>query len=264
MFKKTRKFIFSMLLLSLVALSLTACSYNEIEDDFTSYLENLTTNEEEKIEYTEDGRVIAPTKEPVEESSKIFCGIDETINSYNSAEDLTGDPESYNGIDGLEYTLNSVEVFSSLAETTIDISEMAHGTEELFENNAFILVELTAKYNSGNDDSIITGLTEYLVAYYEKNSGNDDFELNKETNPNIIEPMVIYCSEHLPVDDENYLKKYTMVTMNDGDEITFKLGIVVASEFIDTKNIYLEVSPWYRDGVDSKHYFFKLFDDDEV
>ncbi len=264
-----RPIIHVFIAISIIGIS-TGCSFTEIDTSLQEGIRNLTEGEEEEEVYvTPDGTTIAPEDvapqpKPVAEEQKVYIGFGEPVSDYVIRTDMSGETWEQ-GIQGLEYTMNGIEIFDSLYESPIKPEELPYGSEEMFQANGFILVEMEASYMApeGGADEITVALSSSFTGYYDEEKGNADFGERMGALPenHSIEPLVIYCSEHLPIDDPEFSKIYSRTTMKSGEKKTYKIGIIVAKEFIESENIYMEVSTVHPDSGDNIHTFLDLFAD---
>ena len=239
-----KKLIIFVLLIVLCVNIMSACSYKKIEDSISR---GFTT---EKIEETVAYNTADEQYRYVEQGDSFPDYFKYTIKDY-------GYPDEYveYGIRGLIYTFNNVQIFESIYDSPISKDECYQDVFEpsvfgqILENNAFLLVDITASYDSQNDDSSddeIMFRMEFEGDYHfgdnYKGYSDDDFF------PPYTNPVLIYFSEHPQIGDVD-LEGEPIDLINDanvcrtilknGDSLSFQIGIVSKKELIEDKNIFL-------------------------
>lgn len=238
-----RKEIFSIFCICLFfCLIFTGCSYHDVDNKLQAIInkDNNGTIERESVE-------------PVTHSfgNTDILKIGDTLPDFwtdlyhdvrgNEKEAMTG------GINGLTWTFNSIEVFSSFYDADIEISETEWDTFELadkiLKDNAFVLIDITAAYKApANNKKEIIASAGSLSAVYDETRLSRSFDDIKGSSYKHA-PYFIYFSKHPTADDKNLdpSHQYDCFYIKDGEEFNFKLGLIAASEFIDSKNIFIGV-----------------------
>lgn len=242
------------LIIFLLVVFLTGCSYRELDDKIQSAIRNTELNGADG--FTSDGRAYYET-DPITEDNIEYKGIHESFPGYVEFADSEGN-SCINGTRSIVYTLNSVKVFDSIYDADIDLYGCTMTNEEMLKSNAFILVDITTNYTAPADgeDEMIASATIFNGAYLE-GCGNDDF--GDRADGKHLEPNVIYFSERPKEDDErlNYQHDAFSYIIKDGESFTFQLGILAAKEFIDTENVFLSVNAVMQGVI--KDYPYKYF-----
>lgn len=209
-----------------------ACSYVELEN---------------KIHRKIDGNSNEPIT--VEAESTDFAkvemlGIGETMDGSWKLTSKETQETIMCGEPGLTYTLNGIEIFDSIYSSGIDKKETTMDTdnqnyERDFADNAFILVDMTATYHAPNGEDEICASILFAGYCDEEKLGKDFLEIKGQTYKR--KPYVIYFSNHPTADDPRLDPEgqYDNFYIKNGEALNFKLGIITAQEFIDSKNVLL-------------------------
>lgn len=250
-----KKIVYSMIYLLTLVLSFTGCSYRALDDKIQSEIYKA-------FEYTElDGFTSNGTDyyepEPILDSSIEFKGVNETIPGYFEYIDSEGKTFTI-GTNGITYTLRNVEIFDSIYKSGVDLYGCTIENQDFLDNNAFVLVTLSAEYTAPLDgpEEIIASATVFNGAYL-TGCGNDNFE--DRADGKILEPVVVYFSERPSKNDQqlDYQHQAFSYVIRDGETFTFQVGMLAAEEFIKTQNLYLSVNA-ISSGI-VKDYPYKYF-----
>lgn len=206
-----------------------------------------------------------------------FKGVGDTLSNYiyienaQLAEYAGGVTETIEcGVKGLEFTLNSVRVYKTFYDTGIDMSEISLFDEDneehikILQSNAFIMLDMTAKYTAPeNGDNEVFASADF-VAGYAPGRGNDNFADIHSDFEKEPPPQMMYFSNHPTDEDERLDSKhnYCHFYIKDGEPIDFQVGFIAAMDFVETKNILLQVVELdYNVFVDLKCEYFDLLND---
>ena len=148
----------------------------------------------------------------------------------------------YSGEPDVTYTLNSVEVFDNFYESGMDPYGLRVENEVWIRSSAFIVVEFTAKYEAPEDGEArkIVSTTDIEACIIES-KGIDDYY--KAGGSEGMYPNVVWFS-HRPSRDDPELDadhQGFSFMINDGEELTFKLGIIAGHEYVKNKNVFVRM-----------------------
>jgi len=184
-----------------------------------------------------------------------FKNIGDTFKGWVKIE-YDEENKSIHGYEGIYFTLNSVELYESVNDAELDPNGRLLYESYFDENNMFILCDVTAKYIApeGGEKKIICSVTELEGAHLE--------EINKETETGMMIPLVAYCSD-LPKGDSELLLNSNQgfrFQINDGESITFQIGIIANRAYVESKNVFLSVNYVFPTLVeDFRHKYFVIF-----
>lgn len=210
---KTRKI--SILLLCVLAVLLSACSYKEFEDSMRS-----------KINNEGDEPYINPSSVPDHSSES----DEETLFSIGDTITETFDDQS------VQYTLNQVHVLDNINDLNLNIDDFADKNPisddgAIEETYRFVVVDVTVKninyegYDSEEGDPIL--FIESSVGFKE---GIED-----PNGPWLIETS--YFSEHPPL-DQNHGQDYYQFPLSIGDEVDATIGWFLPANQLGEDTLY--------------------------
>lgn len=251
---------FKFLSLTLViSMLLSGCSYKDFDDNLQTELNKIT---EDKVVSLPDGGLQSVDgngdtiiiQEPNSGDRVIFKEAGETFSSFVQFKMSDGEVVDW-GLEGLDYTFNSITVYDSIYDSPIEVAECAisENRELDLKMSHFAVVDMTASYHSEKElDPNINKFSLGMELYfeYENNSGNY-----------IVYPELIYFSEHPkektktfnPVDD--YMA-YPILENN--DSMHFQVGIIVSAEILETETLCLSIGPKSPLGVEGNCQYFCL------
>lgn len=236
---KIRVSVLALLAVSIFMLS--GCTKNQTEkkdqNDFNQELQEIEDSGKDDG-YTSDGRhyVAAGPEVPYAISYK---GIGESYPSYRefTVEDSADPMVMQVGDLGLTYTLEDVTVYQSFTEAKEDAGLDAYCSDVSQADDPFILIGMTATYEapSADKNTIITQLSGTVDGRYLENEPYPD-------SSNI--PALSYFSLRPKSDDKELDKDHDFYAyrIQDGDSIYFQIGVTCGPEWIESKNVYLEVT----------------------
>ena len=212
----------------------------------------VTNPEVTQVQYDENG--VGYHSLPIVERNEVeFKNIGDTFKGWVKYEH--DGHKVIHGNEGLYYTLDSVELYENISDAELDPNGKIL-YEDWHDTNMFILCEITVKYEApaGGETTIISSVSELEGEHLE--------EINKESETEPIIPLVAYCSD-LPKGDSELLLNSNQgfrFLINDGETITFQVGIIANKAFVESKNVFLRVNyvvPKYV--ADYRHKYFILF-----
>lgn len=225
---------------------MSGCSYKGFDDRIQR---STAPNETTQITL-DNGLTIAvemiETK-PADEGDISYISIGDSFSDSYEYINMGGNV-IFSGIDGLVYVVNNVMVYDSFFDSGIDSDEtMLPYVERYSENNSFIVVEMTATYNNPTDDSSKDSILGYfswsgMIRYGEGYEGEDEIESGS------IYPEVMYFSDHPREGDVDSFGQafnvnndymYYRYPLQDGCSYEIVIGIMVAPELIERKNVFL-------------------------
>ena len=156
----------------------------------------------------------------------------------------------HNGTPGVTFTLNSVEVYDNFFDANLDTYGIAplglsQRGEDALRTNAFVLLEITAKYEvpeSAKQRVMVTNMDiepcyiEQKVMDYYRAGGMESRMLGGI-------PQIEYFSHRPKPDDPelDYIHAGMSFMLNNGEELTYQLGIVAGHEYVDNNNLFLRM-----------------------
>lgn len=214
-------------------LSLTACSYTEIENTARSELnEPIAVGGEPETDY-----------QPQAEDSEInYIQIGETFPYYYSYTENNELVEQ--GIKGLDITFNDITIYDDFTKSNIDSNECEFIFDGAEKTNPFILLDCTATLNSDNMESSIFYMSDFYVTYRE----DEDYQKVEFDEPTTTHPMIVYFSKHCNDGDvdmngrELYRDSDYFVCkdpIKNGESIDFQIGILCAKELVEDDNLFI-------------------------
>ena len=224
------KYFLTAILCVILCLMCSSCSYSEFEDKLHQRLEQTETEETKVID--EDYY-----------KNLTMLGVGDTMEQY--WELIYDDEITECGTKGLTYTLNNVEVYDSIYSAGIDVNDTEwdydEKTEQTYQSNAFILADITAKYTApeGEEKDIYTGMALMGWCDYSNLSKPIDEIISNRYK---LAPYVMYFSNYPDGSDPNISienGQYYVYRIKDGEAIDFKVGVIAAQEFVDSKNAML-------------------------
>ncbi|MBE6731811.1 MAG: hypothetical protein E7564_09000 [Ruminococcaceae bacterium] len=227
--------------------ALDASDYNEIlGTESNSQAESETEADEEvsessvsepqkenndRIVYTRYGTEVVPMK---------LIEVGETCSNVTLWQDYEGNV-FHNGTPGVSFTLNSVEVYDNFYEAGVDPYGLSSDNEYSLRENAFILLEFTAKYEgTENSKDRIMVYTGDIYAFYIQEKVND---YHRAGGIDSREPYITWFSDRPEKDDPelDYIHQGTSFMINKGEEFTFQLGVKAGHEYIKNKNVFIQM-----------------------
>ena len=177
------------------------------------------------------------------------------------------------GTEGVTYTLKSVNIYENIEESGIipnntiinkdgEIEDYVKSRDEIAD---FIVAEMIATYDkpAGGEDKVVVYTSGDLrPAYFEDNLNEgfyDRIHSGKiNNNPDYIW-FEVDEDHRVKIDNDSGKNLYNFY-VSDGEEVTFRVGIFVPKELIETKNIYLCVN-WFPYAYfrEYNHKYFALF-----
>lgn len=219
------------------------------------------------------------TTESITESG-VVKGVGESIDGSFEITREDGSVETI-GDPGLKYTVNSFEIFDSVYDSGIEFNMclydynfdtgeyyISEDQKNFFDNNKFILVDMTATYNApeGGADEIVVRATNDIIAVYKNykmpDGWLDEFIALREDNIIVVDTQLHYLStapmlENGVLPNANY---YYTNNLKDGESLNFQVGIFCWEKFIEYENVYLQINgykPGLVEGYDG--FYFSLF-----
>lgn len=253
------------LLLS-ASIILSGCSYKDFDDKVQGALQDSPQSIGGVDGYTPDGRPYAEISLLSEDQIE-FKGIGESIPDYKSFTiiDDTVETPIERGVKGLTYTLEAVQTFSNFSDSNVDSYGCILDDKNMLETNSFILVDIKASYVAPSD-----GPNEIMA---DASDLSGMFLTSKLSTPvqEAQKPYVGYFSLRPERDDPrlDYQHQPFCYYIKDGTTINFQLGVFCEQEYIDAKNVFLEVNevPQPNEGThvtgDFTRKLFVLFPENE-
>lgn len=209
----------------------------EKQSDFNQELQEIEESGKDDG-YTADGRHYV-TVEPEAPFEISYKGIGESYPTYRAftVKDSADPMEMQVGDLGLTYTLEDVTVYESFTKAQEDAKLDEYCSDGYHGDDPFILIGMTATYKapSADKNTIITQL-----------SGTVDgrFLENKPCPDSTNVPALSYFSLRPKADDKELDKDHDFYSyrIQDGDSIYFQIGVTCGPEWIESKNVYLEVT----------------------
>lgn len=239
------KKVISVILLTCLALNLaTGCSYKKIDEAIKKQIDDQDAPEE-------------ITQVPPDENDFTFIEQGGSLPDYYkySYADY-GLPDEYEetGYKGLTYTFNGAKVYDSIKDSPISVDDCSPllldiDDDQAYKNNAFILVDMTAKYNNESNDPDMDEIMPPMEfdGTYLTGDGYKEYT-EKELDPPYTDPMRVYFSERpkegdvdidgnkLDLDSQaNVFRK----PIKSGKSVDFQVGILVKKDFIDDNNVFM-------------------------
>lgn len=241
------KYISLFLTFVLIVVFITGCSEGSNVDE----THNNTTDVVTSVDSTSKNDALTP---PIGDYTYIQKG--DTVSDYfkySFADYGMPDEYSMDGYEGLEYTFDNVTVYESVSASPIKYEACEknltdYSDAELYENNSFILIDMTATYNKpeNSDRDRIMFRMEFEGI---KMSGEGYEEHNpKEFLYPYTEPKLMYFSERpqegdvdldgnaLSLSDDGNVCR---TALSSGDSLKFQIGILAKKDLVDEKNVFL-------------------------
>lgn len=267
-------------LLFAVAVLLSGCSVVALNDA----LENTGKENTNTVSQDVVGTYIESESEDAEnnvnESESTQDGEKGIGESFDAAIDYeTEDGEKVTvGKKGLSYTFNSYEIYDNFFESGLEFrapmleydfeTEKYYLTEEgrnAYENNKFILVDMTATYHAPENgkEEIIANTYNDIIGWStsKKMPENwlDEFVALRESGTIVTDVQVCYNSISPLPEDGLYPDHDHMfdLPLKDGESKSFQIGIICWEKFVEYKNVYLQINgfnPEAIEGYDGMHF----------
>lgn len=206
------------------------CSYQKIDNQIQDII-NGPTNEQDVVEVP-----------PLSEDQIEYKGIGETFSAYKKYAVDVGDGspfENEKGNEGLTYTLKGVAAYTSIYDADVDMYGcMFADNDDLIKNNAFILIDIQASYTAPAEGE------KQIIADAGELSGEALESKMTQQNADGLWPTLAYFSMRPKEDDPllNYQHQMFCYIIQDGETISFQVGLICAQDYIDDKNVFLEVN----------------------
>lgn len=212
----------------------SGCSYKELDNQLQDTIQ-------QKMDDSTDGQTYVEIPSQPEDQIE-YKGAEESFSAYKKytvtyAENE--EVETEKGNEGLTYTLKSVTTYASIYEADVDMYGcMLADNEDFVGKNAFILIDIQASYAApaGGEPEIIADAGQL--------SGTCLEEKMTQQAAEGIRPMLVYFSMRPKEDDPklDYQHQFFSYLIQDGQSIDFQVGLFCAQEYIDDKNVFLEVN----------------------
>lgn len=250
----------------LLVLAASGCSYSDFEDKIHHAVQRTFQEKIGGVDgYTSEGRPYV-NMAPPEEDNIQYKQMGDTFSGFVAFTDAGGDTD-VKGTEGLDYTLNAVKVYDSIFDAPVDLYGylLADGdpdpNDDLLKNNAFLLIDVTASYTAaaGGQEETMADMGEFSGTYL-REKGNADFADRRHDGE--VEPVFAYFSGRPAKDDPelDYQHNSSSYMIQSGETKTFQIGLLCAPEFIESKNVYLELNGFPASAeVDVPRKLFVLF-----
>lgn len=214
---------------ALALLVFSGCSYKELDEQMQDTIQ-------QKIDGGMDWDTVEVPPQPEDQIE--YKGAGESFSAYKKYT-VNGESEIEKGNEGLTYTLKGVTAYASMHDADVDLYGcMLADKEDFIRNNAFILIDIQASYTAPAE-----GETE-IIADAGQLSGTCLEEKMTQQAAEGIRPMLVYFSMRPKEDDPklDYQHQMFCYIIQDGESIDFQVGLFCAQEYIDDKNVFLEVN----------------------
>lgn len=229
----------------------TGCSYKALDEQIQQTVHQAQQAVQQAADpedddgidgYTDEGRpyVVVP---PAPEDDMEIKGPGGSFSAYRVYTVHYDDPEFADlpierGTQGLTYTLKGVETFGSIYESGVDLYGCQIEDQAILENMSFALVELEASYTApaGSDAAIIADAGELSgVALQDRMTQQMEEEMY---------PAAAYFSLRPQEDDPDLDKGHDFFAyrIQEGEPVTFQLGLLCGPSYVEGGNVYLEVN----------------------
>lgn len=244
---------------ALLLLAFSGCSYKELDEKLQDTIQQIEGVEDQSVK----------ENPPKQEDQTIYKGIGETFSAYKKyVVDFgeAGSTENEKGKDGLAYTLKGATAYASIHDANVDMYGcMFSDNDELLKDNAFILIDVQASYTAPaeGDQQIIADAGELSgTALESKMAGK---------TADGLWPMLVYFSMRPKEDDPLLDSRHQMFSyiIEDGETLDFQVGLICSRDYIDAKNVFLEVNELpstnelYKTSGDTARKLFVLFPEGE-
>lgn len=241
-----------MVLLATIIIFCGGCSYQKVDDQIHSII-NGPDNSQMIVE------VPLPPEDQIE-----YKGIGESLSAYKkytvTIDGYDVDDVIEKGNKGLTYTLKGVTVYDSIYDAGVDMYGCMYEGDFL-DKNAFILIDIQASYVAPED-----GEAEIIAFAHELSGACLESKMTPEQKTVTgLFPELSYFSLRPREDDpklDNQHDFFGYIIQN-GESIDFQVGLLCAQEYIDAKNVFLEVnqapSIEYKVTGDTTRKLFVLF-----
>lgn len=161
------------------------------------------------------------------------------------------------GTKGISYTLDAVAIYDSVYDSLVSPSDISQGDDLMWNNNAFIVLTLTATYVAPEGDNIEVIDSMDLNGYFQKSDETDSF-VDRKVEGELF-PTVIGMGGRSQADDAKFEqgKQDLLYTIRSGETQTLQVYMVAAAEFVQTENILAFVN---MPGAPVDGYTYKCFD----
>lgn len=204
--------------------------------------ENIAKEEElpENVIYATYGNIAFPMK---------LMQIGESCKNVTNWRDYSGNV-FHNGTPGVTFTLNSVEVYDNFFDSGLDtygVSPFELSSREIdnLRANAFIVLEITAKYEVPEDARQRVMVPNEIEPFSLDAKGVLEYykDGGRESRMEGGVPYVKYFSLRPKPDDPelDYIHECLSFMISNGEEITYKLGIIAGHEYVERKNIFIRM-----------------------
>lgn len=218
---------------TMALLAFCGCSYRELDEQIQGTVQQVGGTEDQT--YKENP--------PMPEDQIEYKGIGETFSAYKkytvNIDGFSSDNEK--GNEGLTYTLKGATAYASIDDADVDPYCVLMDSEILLKNNAFVLIDIQASY------TVPEGGKEEIIASADELSGmalESKLTPQSEAAEGLWPSQIMYFSlcpkEDDPILDPRH--QACCYIIQDGESIDFQVGFLCAQEFIDDKNVFLEVN----------------------
>lgn len=242
-----------------VLLLCTGCSYKALDEQIQSRFQQHTDKGVDG--YTSDGRAYVEIP-PLPEDDMKLKGLGESFSAYKKYI-VYGKEEIEKGIEGLTYTLKGVQVFDSIYDAQVDLYGCTLEDTDVLKRTPFILIDVETSYTAPSG-----GYSEIIADAGELSGMALGSKMNQKMEEELY-PEMIYFSLRPKEDDPDLDHRHHFFSyrIKDGETLAFQVGIFCGQEYIDDKNVYLEVNPIpFIDGEvtgDTDRKLFDLFPESE-
>ena len=269
--------LFSLLLALSVLFS--GCSASAINDA----LKNTVKENKDSASQTVVGTYIESEANSEDSSSKTESASDDEKGigeSFEAAIDYeTEDGEKVTvGKKGLSYSFNSYEIYDNFFESGLEFRApmleydfetekyyLPESKENVYKNNMFILVDMSATYNAPENgkEEIIADTYNDIIGWYMANkmpeNWLDEFVALRESGTLVTDVQVCYNSLSPLPEDGLYPDHDHMfdLPLKDGESKSFQIGIRCWGKFVEYKNVYLNIlnfNPGALEGYDGRYF----------
>lgn len=232
---------------ALALLVFSGCSYKELDEHLQDTIQQIEGGEDQT--YVENP--------PMPEDQIMYKGIGETFSAYKKyavdVGDGAGSYENEKGNEGLTYTLKGVTTYASIHDADVDMYGcMFADNDDFIKNNAFILIDIQASYTAPAEGE------KQIIADAGELSGEAlESKMAGQTTDGLW-PTLAYFSMRPKEDDPllNYQHQMFSYIIQDGETISFQVGLICAQDYVDSKNVFLEVN-----GVPSTNELYEMTGD---
>lgn len=232
-------------LLAVLMLLCSGCNYKELDDNIQDNIQQIQREPDANITAGTGADASDGAKPvyiaPLSEDDIIYKGVGETFSAYRKYSAIAGGAEDIieRGKDGLSYTLKGITTYSTLSEADIKWENCLFSKDNsIAMNNSFILIDIEASYTAPTegDKEIIADIEELSGVYLVGKKAQEETV--------IMEPLFVYFSDRPTKDNPrlDYQHEGNCYIIQDGETLTFQVGLICAQEYINDKNVFLGVN----------------------